>query len=309
VDLRGLEAIVAVNQHGSFSAAATALFISQPALTRRVALLERELDLKLFTRTSRGVYLTDAGRAVIEPATRALRETDHLRKALEQIHGGDRGSLNLTAMPGVSVSHVGRLIARFHEARPHVDVKVTSCDSTSSAIAELEAGAHDLAIIDRPVHSDSVCSVDIFSDDFLAVYTPKFGKEVSTTTIPIASAEMFAGRPLIHLTDALYPRQQGRRFFEMLGIEPSSTIETQHPEMLVPIARGGFGVAVVPRDVAMMARAAGSHVAEPPQPIRRVVGLARRKDETSPTIALFLKLALTEFRALNRASAEESMAS
>lgn len=63
MDLRGLEAVLAVYEHGSFSDAAAAIFLSQPALTRRIAQLERELDTRLFVRAPRQVYLTDTDRA------------------------------------------------------------------------------------------------------------------------------------------------------------------------------------------------------------------------------------------------------
>jgi DNA-binding transcriptional LysR family regulator len=298
MDLRELEAVVAVHEHGSFSGAATALFVSQPALTRRVALLERELDVKLFVRSSRGTYLTDAGRALIDPAQRALREADQIRKNLGMIRTGSHGTLVIAGDPNLSVGQIGYLVAEFHEAYPDVEVKIATCESTDAAITAVEAGIHDLAIVERPVRSGSLVSTPIWEDDYLAVFRRNDSRRSVDQSLPFVTAEMLRGRPMVRLPQSQYPQQQAKQLWEMVGMEPTSAIETESYELLVSIARGGRGVAVVPRQVAMQAYEDGAQVASPPRPITRSIALARRRDENSPIVGRFLRIATAEKRHL-----------
>ncbi|TQL52519.1 DNA-binding transcriptional LysR family regulator, partial [Subtercola boreus] len=281
------------NDCGSFSAAALALFISQPALTRRVALLERELQAKLFTRTARGVFLTEAGKAVIEPAERALRDAQDVLRALHPVPDRPPALLRLSAATNSGMERIGRLIARFHDDRPLVDVEFASAESTAAAVSALEEGKCDLAVVDQPVRSQTLTVTNLFQDDYLGVYAPRGGEKAGG--IQMATRTIVEGRALVHLPESLHPHQPGKQLFDMVGVEPASTIKTHHPELLVSIALAGRAVAVVPRNVALAAQAAGACVIEPPKPITRTIGLASDRSENSIATSLFLRLAVAEF--------------
>lgn len=292
MDLRALEAVVAVEEHGSFSAAAGALFVSQPALTRRVALLERELDTRIFVRAARGVYLTDAGRALIGPAKRALGEADSIRVAIEMMRNNVGGSISIVGMPNLSAAPLGRLIARFHELHPEVDIRVVSAESTAAALATVEAGANDIAIVDRPVAAESIHLVRLLDEDFLAVFSPGSTGTDQATGIPAATAGMLRGRTLVHLPIEQFPKHRGAQLFSMLGAEePRSHLEVSSCTMIPPILRTPGAVALLPRAAAMATRNMGMDIAEPPQAIKRTLALARHRSNRSPSIMQFLRLA------------------
>ncbi|THG29127.1 LysR family transcriptional regulator [Glaciibacter flavus] len=292
VDLRELEAVVAVQEHGSFSAAAAALFISQPALTRRVALLERELHARLFLRSSRGVTLTDAGHGVMEPARRALAEAESIREVLRRIHGGASGSLRLISTNALSIRELGPLIAEFHMSAPEVDLRVSNADTSAEAFAALEAGAADLAIVDTISASEAIASTVVREEEQLAVFAVGDGaRGVDPDVIPIVSAGLLEGRAMIHLPDSRYPRQPVRRLFDMVGVEPTSTIEAPHWELMVAIARAGGGVAVVPRAMALRSVDESMRVAQPPTPITTTISLAGLRDHSSPVARRFARMA------------------
>ena len=172
MELRGLEAVVAVHERGSFSNAAETLFVSQPALTRRVALLERELGARLFERGNSGANLTQAGRALLEPARRVLRETESIRRAVGRIRAGERGTLRIAATPNLSGPMPGRIIGRYHEDFPGIENQVVTAPSRGAAVAAVESGTEDLAIVDLPVDSDMLSAVPLIEEDFLAVFAP-----------------------------------------------------------------------------------------------------------------------------------------
>src|SRR5258706_13369979 len=86
-----VEGFLEVARRGSVSRAAESLFITQPTLTARLHGLERELDVKLFLRTPRGMRLTDAGRAWVPFADRAMRALGAGRDALQQVSAAAAG--------------------------------------------------------------------------------------------------------------------------------------------------------------------------------------------------------------------------
>ncbi|WP_285113746.1 LysR family transcriptional regulator [Leifsonia sp. fls2-241-R2A-40a] len=290
MDLRGLEAVLAVYENGSFSAAATALFLSQPALTRRVAQLERELDTRLFVRTPHGVVVTDTGRALMEPARRAIREAQSIRGAIDLVRSGTRGRLSVVGMSNLSVGF-GSLVADFHESMPEVEFRMASADTTAAAVGMVEAGLHDLAIVDLPLTSETLVAHPVVSQDFLIVLGPGGTETPPDSPIPTVTAAMIERRTMIHLPTQQFPQQRGMLLYEMLRLQPAAHMEVSTCSLLVPISQSGRTVAVVPRPVALVGRAEGLALAAPPKPIKRTLAFARHPGNASGAVRHFLKLA------------------
>jgi DNA-binding transcriptional LysR family regulator len=124
VELRQLEYFLAVVEEGSFTAAAARLYMVQSSLSASLLSLERELGAELFIRSRRGTELTDAGRALLEPARATLTHTERARDAVAEVTGLLRGSVRVAVMAvprGVDVAETIRL---FQSAHPGVDVHV-----------------------------------------------------------------------------------------------------------------------------------------------------------------------------------------
>jgi DNA-binding transcriptional LysR family regulator len=124
MELRQLEHFVAVVEEGSFTRAAASLFMVQSSLSASLLGLERELGTDLFIRGRRGAELTDAGRALVEPAHAALDEADRARDAVAQVKGLVRGSVRIAAVAMPRGIDVGETIRRFQDEHPGVDVHV-----------------------------------------------------------------------------------------------------------------------------------------------------------------------------------------
>ena len=119
-----VEGFLEVARRGSVSRAAEALFITQPTLTARLHALEGELGVKLFVRTPRGMRLTDAGRAWVPYAERAMRALIEGRDVLDQVMTASAGHLMLAAAPAVSTYILPELLERFEAMHPRVEVSV-----------------------------------------------------------------------------------------------------------------------------------------------------------------------------------------
>lgn len=116
--------VVAISERGSLRAAARHLQLAQPALTRSVQELERELGIPLFERRARGMILTPMGEAFVRRATAVLSEVRRARDEVEQLHGGTRGRV----VAGLSIAaHLALLpnaLKPFRTRYPHVQLHI-----------------------------------------------------------------------------------------------------------------------------------------------------------------------------------------
>jgi DNA-binding transcriptional LysR family regulator len=154
MNLRQLRYIVATADHGTMTSAAQALYVAQPALSRAVRELERELGVELFARSGRGVVLTSAGEKVVWHARIALDAVDSIEE-LSTARGNGRGvELRIAATPTLEPELTGRLLPEFARDQPAVRVRVVRCQGRDAVSAALREGRADLAVADLPVPGD-----------------------------------------------------------------------------------------------------------------------------------------------------------
>lgn len=137
LDLRRLRIYAAVAEGGSFTAAATALFLSQPAVSQQMAILEREAGVTLLERLPRGIRLTPAGQLLAERATRLLAEVDEIEDELRRFGAGLR-EVHLGAFPTAGADLVPLTIAAYTERHPDVRVVLTPAHA-NDVVAQLHS--------------------------------------------------------------------------------------------------------------------------------------------------------------------------
>src|SRR5881397_1258077 len=130
-----LEALVQVVRRGSVTGAAQALYVTQPALTARLNALERDVGARLLVRRRGGVRLTEAGRAFLPYAERALQAVTDGRQVLTELERGAVGHVPIGASPAVSTYALPSILKRFQESHPDVQVAVRT--GHSEEVAEL----------------------------------------------------------------------------------------------------------------------------------------------------------------------------
>lgn len=145
VEIRQLEAFVAVAGELHFGRAAQRLSISQPTLSELIRRLEREVDTLLFTRTTRRVALTGAGSELLPRAQTILDQVGAARAAVQRVANGETGTIRLGVTPPVAPVLAPYLIERFAERAPDVTVSVQQV-WLPVLTDMLEAGAVDVAI-------------------------------------------------------------------------------------------------------------------------------------------------------------------
>ena len=129
-----LEAVVAVVDYGSFTAAADILRISQPSLSRRIRALEATLGVRLFVPAGRRMVLTDTGRALLEPARRALRELTAIEAVVLSSQRLTSGSLRVAGLPSLVSEVVPEYVGRFHRRYPAVRLEIIGVEDAEELL-------------------------------------------------------------------------------------------------------------------------------------------------------------------------------
>lgn len=242
IRLDWIASFVAVAHEGGFSAAAKALYRSQPRVSTHVAELEHALGTRLFDRTLQPAALTPEGRALLPHAEEILARLDLLAEMTSAPGGPLRGEVRLGAYPSAATflySPAVRLLERVH---PHLALVLREAASVELG-ALLASGAIDLAI--RPV-------LPLVSDDRLTcrVLWSEPLVAVMLGSSPLASApEITLARlaqvPLVTIGDRT--PGIGRQFetnlaFAHAGLVPTIAYQTNQPQTLVSLVRHGLGV-------------------------------------------------------------------
>ncbi|HXH36566.1 MAG TPA: LysR family transcriptional regulator [Plantibacter sp.] len=293
MNLEQLEAIVAVVDYGSYAAAADVLRISQPSLTRRIQRCEADLGLALFTRVGRRMQVTDAGRSVLGPARRMLREASGLRALVDAQHELTTGTLRIGALPSLVATHVPELVARFHQAHPDVRIEVTGAADSSELLEALDLGRIEIGVADLRDAGPGV-EVRLLEEQAFAVVLPGIadpGERDQDQHEPVTAQELRA-HSLVTLPRGTSMRAVTDEAYARLGVQPPRVIVTTQREALTRFATAGVGLTVVPERLAGWAAANGARVRRFPTPVTRSIGLLVRRDAVdAPAIHAFLRLA------------------
>src|SRR3954447_974502 len=118
--LQQLAYFVAAAEHGSFSAAANALLMSQPSMSEQIRRLEAELGVPLFVRAGRGIELTEAGRLLQPHAERTLAEAREAIESVRPVRSLSGGTVTFGFFGGAHHSLLGGLVQEFHAKHPQV---------------------------------------------------------------------------------------------------------------------------------------------------------------------------------------------
>ena len=245
LDPRRLILLREVVRHGSFSQAAQALFLTQPAVSRQIAKLEREAGVRLLERTPTGLRLTDAGLVVLDRAEAIVGHLTAAEAELEAITTLGAGRLRLSAFPTVASTLVLDAIRLFR--RRHPSVELTFVESgTTAGLQRLRAGEVDLAVAFRERGHPAPSSWDGLHAEHLLV---------DPLWVALARGHRLASKDAIRLRDlrddgwiqAVRAGPAGITYRACLaaGFEPRITALSDHAPITQGLVAAGVGVSLV----------------------------------------------------------------
>src|SRR5919204_107172 len=166
MSLAQLESFVEVARRGNLGQAARALFVTQPALTARLQRLEQDVGTPLFVRSRRGMRLTQAGRAFLPFAERAVDAVAAGRSAVTEIERGG-GQIAIGAAPAVSTYVLPSILKRFRDEHPQVRFSVRT--GHSEEILELVLRDQVEVGLVRSVRHPEIASLELYEDQLVLV--------------------------------------------------------------------------------------------------------------------------------------------
>lgn len=168
MNIPGYLAFIEVARHGSFSKAADALFITQPAVSKRVAQLEQQLNCTLFDRIGRKACLNEAGTALLPIAQRIVRDIEESHRVIDNLRGEIAGRLPLVTSHHIGLRRLPGILKTFTRKYPKVRLDLAFMDS-ENACKKLEEGHFELGIVTLPLTQRDNLKLTTLWDDPLAI--------------------------------------------------------------------------------------------------------------------------------------------
>lgn len=260
VELRQIQYFVVVARQQSFSRAAEAVGVAQPALSQQMKRLEAELGVTLLDRSSRPVRLTEAGVAFQARAERMLAEAGLAREEMREFAGVGRGRLVVGALPALAGLWLPPVLGRFHATYPRIELGLREAN-TEELSRLLGAGELDLALL------HAVPGLYTGGPSYRGLVMERLFDEELVVVVPPAHG--LAGRPSVELRAlrderfVLLTRGSGLSHTILAaataeGFTPEVVAECASMTTLRALVAEGIGISIIP---ALPARAAGPPVA------------------------------------------------
>jgi DNA-binding transcriptional LysR family regulator len=286
MDLQDLNAVRAVVDAGTFSAAARRLGVAQPALSRRVARLERELGGRLFDRLPRRASPTTLGAAVAEGARRVLAELDGAVQEAQAIASGAAGRIRMSSLAG-GIPVLARGLTKFQESHPAVEVELRALESAEAAEALRERRV-DLATLPGSAVEPDMHSRKLATWRVVLVVRPDhpFARERSV------AIGRLAAEPLLMLAPEFMVASHVINLAARTGLRLRTRLSDATPDAVLSLARRGWGVGVLPDSVRVPADVAVVPLARAGSSADFDYVLAWLRDRTMPVAAKALVASL-----------------
>jgi DNA-binding transcriptional LysR family regulator len=295
VDEQRLEVFVAVAQRLSFSGAARALHLSQPAVSQQVAALERELGTQLFERSTRRVRLTAAGAALLARAGTLLRDHAEARRAVAAADGRIAGELDIASSLTVAAYLLPAALARLGAGHPDLRVRVTVENSEQVAVSLLE-GRADVGFVEGDLSLPELV-VQPLREDELVLIAPADHRFAAEDEVAL---EDVLREPFVLREPGSGTRQVAEAHLARAGVDPASlrvVAELSGIDAIKGTVAAGLGVSLISRAALPRGGSAWGLVARPVRGLRMPRRLAAATVRGAPplpaTRQLLLELAAT----------------
>jgi DNA-binding transcriptional LysR family regulator len=275
--LSQLRILVAVAEHRGFTAAAEHIGSSQPAVSRAVSALERELHATLFARHRDSTSPTEAGMVAIRHARETISHYDSLTREVAAIAGRVIGTLRVASLPSATGSLLAAPLRAFTDRYPQVGVRLF--EGTDQEVRDwLEQGGADIGVVTLPAHGYDC--ITLGGDEMVVVLSPAH----ALARASMVGLAKLAGERFIFPTGGCGPLilAAARR----AGVTLDISLQAREPQSIIEMVAAGLGVSIMPT---LNLRDLSGHVTtrplDPPLPRTLALALAR---EPGPAAQAFI---------------------
>ncbi len=284
MDTHSLNAFVSVAENASFSLAAEKLFLTQPAVSKRISNLEQQIGCQLFDRIGRKVFLTEAGTALLPKAKHILLELEDTQRMLLNLSGAVSGKLSLAVSHHVSLHRLPDTLRTFSKSHPEVvlDLEFTESELAYDGILH---GDMELAIITLSPHPHAqIEATPVWQDEMRFVVANEH---------PLARQDSVSFQDLNEHNAILpdqktFTREIAEQHFHDQGLELNVIMSTNYLDTIRMMVSIGLGWSLLPETVIDSSLTV---LKVPAQQIKRPLGLIFHRDRTLSNAAkVFIEL-------------------
>jgi DNA-binding transcriptional LysR family regulator len=236
--IRMLRTLVAIEENGTFSAAADAVFVTHAAVSQQMKALEAEWNVKLFDRTRRTPELTPIGRALVAKAREVVAAYDGMAPS---VLGDDglSGELMLGVVPTTLTGLVPLTVSSLRRSYPKLHIRLQP-DLTNSLVLQVERGRIDAAIVTKPSHIPKGHQWHKIADEKLVLLAPRELESDDVVQILETNAFIRFSRNAVvgSMIEAWLQKQK---------IVVQDTMELEGLEAISSMVFGNLGVAIAPQ--------------------------------------------------------------
>jgi len=243
MEINNLQTFVTIAESGSFSLASEQLFLTQPAISKRIAALEAELGTALFDRIGRKVHLTEAGQALLPRARSILLEVEDSRRAISNLSGHVGGKLSIGTSHHIGLHRLPPVLRQFSRDYPAVELDIQFLDSEEVCQA-VEHGDLEMGIVTLPLLPIPKLATKIVWPDPLTIVVNREHPLLQLEAITIADLAKHAAVLPAHGT---YTREVIEHAFTPLGLVLKVTMSTNYLETIKMMVQVGLGWSVLPK--------------------------------------------------------------
>lgn len=242
METQHLQAFVEVASSKSFSEAAEVLHITQPAVSKRIAALESQLDCRLFDRIGRTVQLTEAGIALLPRAERILNTVQEAKRSIVDLQGEVSGELSIGISHHIGLHRLPPILQAFNQRYPKVHFDIDFMDS-EEAYEQVMHGRIELGVVTLdPTENSPLVRQPLWQDDLVVVIA---------STHPLAKLDSVNLATLSEFTAILpglntYTGQIIKALFQQHGLKLEVSMETNYLETIKMMVSIGLGWSVLP---------------------------------------------------------------
>lgn len=252
MDIPSIETFIIVAKKQSFSLAADTLYLTQPAVSKRIASLEAELSCKLFDRIKKKIILTEAGHRFLPSAERILNELKASKNELSTLRDLVSGELLMATSHHIGLHHLPPVLKHYVNQYPLVDLNLNFLDSEEACLA-VENAEIDLAVITLPNRIPDNLEVFVIWNDPLFITLPDkhpllkklkpSSKAIEISTKQLLELKKF---PAILPEEGTFTRDIINDCFKQINLTPQVKLSNNYLETIKMMVGVGLGWSVLP---------------------------------------------------------------
>ena len=242
MDNQNLKAFITVAEIGSFSEAADRLYLTQSAISKRIALLEQQIGKRLFDRIARQVSLTEAGNELLPRARRILQEYENALQAINDLSGEASGTLRLAISHHLGLHRLPPILKQFAQQYPDVTLDIEFMDS-EKAYEKILHGESEVAVITLALESHhNINSKKIWNDPLRFICA----QDHPLAALKQPALQDLAEYPIILPGLNTYTGRIIQNLFQKEGIPLKAPMSTNYLETISTMVEIGLGWSVLP---------------------------------------------------------------